>query len=255
MRSRRRRRRPPSRSSRRCRCGSRASSRSLPRAPRPDSGARPRGALEPVEGDLVGSDHAGAPAALDRHVAERHATLHRERGDGRAAVLDDVSNGAVDPDLADRGEDQVLRGDAEAGLALVADPHRARAALHEALRREHVLDLARADPEGERAERAVRRGVRVAAHDRHPRLGHAELGADHVHDALAVGTDRIDRDRELLAVALQRLHLDARELVLDRVRAQRAVGGHVVVGGGERSGRAGEPCARRSSAPRTPAGW
>ena len=38
------------------------------------------------------------------------------------------------------------------------------------LRREHVLDLGRADPERERPERAVRRRVRVAAHDRHARL-------------------------------------------------------------------------------------
>ena len=34
------------------------------------------------------------------------------------------------------------------------------------------------------AERAVRRRVRVAARDDEPRLGDAELRADHVHDAL-----------------------------------------------------------------------
>ena len=32
-------------------------------------------------------------------------------------VLDDVADGALDADLADRREDQVLRGDAEAELA------------------------------------------------------------------------------------------------------------------------------------------
>ena len=58
--------------------------------------------------------------------------------------------------------------------------------LHETLRRQHVLDLARADPECECAEGAVRCGVRVAADDRHTRLRNAELGSDHMHDALAL---------------------------------------------------------------------
>jgi hypothetical protein len=107
--------------------------------------------------------------------------------------------------------------------------------LDHALRREHVLDLARADPERERAEGAVGGGVRVAADDRHARLGDAQLGADHVHDPLAVRAERVDRDAELGAVALERLHLHARELVLDPRRHGRAVGGRVVVGGRERA--------------------
>ena len=107
--------------------------------------------------------------------------------------------------------------------------------LHEALGGEHVLDLAGADPERERAERAVGRGVRVAAHDRHPRLGDPQLGADHVHDPLLVRAERVDRDPELLAVALERLHLHARELVPDPSRYRRPVGGDVVVGGGQRA--------------------
>src|SRR6185312_15870486 len=109
-----------------------------------------------------------------------------ERLDGRAGVLDDVADGAVDALLADRAEDQVLRRDAEAGVALVADPHRLRTRLDERLRGEDVLDLARADAEGERPERAVRGGVAVAADDRHARLRDAELRPDHVDDALAV---------------------------------------------------------------------
>ena len=191
--------------------------------------------LEPGEGRVVGGDHAGAAAALDRHVAHRHAPLHREALDHGAGVLDDVAGGAVGAHLADRAEDQVLGGDAEAELALVGDPHRARLALAQALGREHVLDLAGADPERERAERAVGGGVRVAADDRHARLGDPQLRPDHVHDALAVGADRVQRDAELLAVALERLHLHARELVADARRRRGPVGGDVVVGGGERA--------------------
>ena len=39
-------------------------------------------------------------------------------------------------------------------------------------------------PKAKRAERAVRRGVAVAADDRHPGLGEPELRADDVDDAL-----------------------------------------------------------------------
>ena len=76
-----------------------------------------------------------------------------------------------------------------AQFARVGDPHRLRPLLHHALGREHVLDLGGADPEGQRAEGAVGRGVAVAADDRHPRLGDAQLRADHVDDPLPVGAE------------------------------------------------------------------
>ena len=60
------------------------------------------------------------------------------------------------------------------------DPHRAGPVLGQGLRGQHVLDLAGADAEGERAEGAVRRGVAVAADD-----GHAGL-----RDARAPGRSR-----------------------------------------------------------------
>ena len=91
--------------------------------------------------------------------------------------------------------------------------HRLRLALGERLRREHVLDLGRADAERERAERAVRRRVAVAADDRDPGLREAELGADDVHDPLAPAAGRVEPDAELLAVAPQRLELRRGELV------------------------------------------
>ena len=56
--------------------------------------------------------------------------------------------------------------------------------LQQRLRGQHVLDFARADAEGQGAERAVRRRVAVAADDRHARLRVAQLGADDVDDAL-----------------------------------------------------------------------
>ena len=117
-------------------------------------------------------------------------------------------------------------------VAVDGDRHRARPHLRQRLRREHVLDLARADAERERAERAVRRGVAVAAHDRHARLREPLLGPDHVHDALAGIAHRVAADAELLAVA---------------ARAPRSASprsGRRAAGRGRRSGRCG-PSSRR----------
>jgi hypothetical protein len=55
-----------------------------------------------------------------------------------------------------------------------------------------------------------------------------------VDDALAVGAEAVERDAELLAVALQGFDLDAGELVGDQVGRHRAVGRRVVVGGRQR---------------------
>ena len=54
----------------------------------------------------------------------------------------------------------------------------------QALRREHVAHLRRADAERHRAERAMRRRMAVAAGDRHPRLRQPQLRPDDVHDPL-----------------------------------------------------------------------
>src|SRR5204863_503300 len=77
-------------------------------------------------------------------------------------------------DLADDPQGHVLGGDAARQGAVHAHLHRLRPRLHETLRGEHVLDLRRADAEGERAEGAVGRGVGVAADDRLARLGVAQ---------------------------------------------------------------------------------
>src|SRR5690606_39818392 len=60
-------------------------------------------------------------AALDGHVADRHAAFHRQRADRLAGELDDVAGAAGGADLADDGEDDILRGDARRQLAV--DPH------------------------------------------------------------------------------------------------------------------------------------
>ena len=86
-------------------------------------------------------------------------------------------------------------------------------------------------PNATDAERAVRRGVAVAAGDRHPRLREPELRADHVHDALPVVVEPGEAHAEVAAVALERRHHVLGHHVEERPRAARA------------SGRCDRPCA------------
>ena len=185
-------------------------------------------ALQVLEGRLVRRDQAGAGARLDRHVADRHAAFHRELADGAAGILDHVAGAAGRAELADDGEDDVLGGDAERQAAFDRHAHVLGRLLDQRLRGEHVLDLGGADAEGQRAERAVRGGVAVAAHDRHARQGQALLGADHVHDAAARIVQAEVGHVEVGDVLLERLDLDARLLVLDALAEVR--GRRVVVG-------------------------
>ena len=193
---------------------------------------RVRAALEVGEGGLVGRDHAGPRAGFDAHVADGHPAFHRQRFDGAAAVLDDVALAAAGSDLGDHRQDDVLGTDAGGQSAVDVDRHRLEGAQRQRLRGEHVLDLRGADAHRERAERAVGRGVTVAADDRHARLGEAQLRADDVHDALLDVAHRMQPDAEFGAVAPQRLDLGARDRVGDRlVDVERR---DVVVLGGDR---------------------
>ena len=146
-----------------------------------------------------------------------------------AGVLEDVAGPAADPDPGDQREDDVLGADAGREPAVDPDLVGLRSALEQRLGREDHLDLARPDPERERPERAVGRGVRVAADDRHPGLGQAQLGADDVDDALARRAEAVERDAELRAVARQLVDLGRGHRVGDRQGAR--VGRRRVVGG------------------------
>ncbi len=82
--------------------------------------------------------------------------------------------------------------------------------LPQGLGRQHVLDLAGADPERQRAEGPVGARVAVAADDGHTGKCQPQLGPDHMDDALAAALDVIERDAELAAVGPQSLDLAAR---------------------------------------------
>ena len=145
---------------------------------------RERPAAQVVERRLVRVHVADARAAFDRHVADRHPLVHRHALDGVAGVLVGVADAAVHAEAADDLEDHVLRVDARREPAVDLDPPDLQRLHRQALRREDVAHLRRADAEGDGAERAVRRGVAVAAGDRHARLRQPQLRPDHMHDAL-----------------------------------------------------------------------
>ncbi len=114
-----------------------------------------------------------APASMDMlHTVIR--LFHRQPSDRVARVLDDVPRGAGRANPADEPEDQIFGRDAGSERACEVRLERLRLGHDEALRGEHMLHLARADPERQRAERAVRGRVRIAAHDHEPRLGGTE---------------------------------------------------------------------------------
>ena len=122
-------------------------------------------------------------------------------------------------DLADDGEDDVLGGDARRKRAVDLDAHVLGLGLDQGLGREHMLDLGGADAVGERAERAVGRGVAVAADDCRARQREALLRPDDVDDALAPVELVVIFDPELAGVLGQFLDLRAAFGILDAAAA------------------------------------
>ena len=120
-----------------------------------------------------------------------------------------MSGPATDAELGDHGENDVLRAHAGRQPSIDAHLESLRLALQHALCREDVGDLRRADAEGESAERTMCAGVAVAADDGHPRLREPKLGSDDVHDSLPRVAEGIQRNPELVAVALESLELRA----------------------------------------------
>ena len=86
-------------------------------------------------------------------------------------------------------------------LTLHAERFRGRCSRH--CDGEHVFHFAGADAEGQRADRAVRGRVAVAADHGHAGLRQAQLRPDDVHDALMARMHAVVRDAELLAVLFQ----------------------------------------------------
>ncbi len=148
-----------------------------------------------------------------------------------------VPGAALYPEAADDVEDDVLRVDTAPERAVHRDTAHLQRLHRQTLRGEHVAHLGSPDAEGNGAEGPVCRGMAVAAGNRHPGLGQAELGADDVDDALVGVADVVQRNAELAAVLLERRHHFLGEHVEERpALVQRR---HDVIHGGKRAVRKG----------------
>ena len=194
-------------------------------------GARCHGpALDVGDGLLVHCDQACARTCLDGHIAQSHSALHAERADRRAAELDGVTSAARCAYLADDGQHNVLSSDALGGLAVDLHQHVLGFFGQQCLRSQNMFNLGGADAVRERAERAVRGGVRVAADHGHAGQGGAVLRTDDVHDALPLGHEReVGRGTELAHVVVQRGDLRLADGVGDAVVAELPARGRRVV--------------------------
>lgn len=185
---------------------------------------------------FVHRHHANARTGFDGHIANGHAAFHRQVADRAAGKFQCMAVAAGGADPADHRQHDVLGGHAERQRAFHAHLHVLHLLGDQALRGQHMLDLGGADAVRQRTERAMRGGVRIAADHGHARQGGALLRADHMHDALARIVHLELEDAEVVAVLIQRLHLQARDFVGDRLQPALALGTrgrHVVVGRGD----------------------
>ena len=159
--------------------------------------------LEVVKGDLIGVDVTAAGAALNRHVAEGHPLLHRERLNCWTGEFVGITHAALHPQGANHVQDQVLGVDAGLELTIHPDPADLELAHRQALAGEHIPHLTGANAKGDRTESPMGGGVGVAAGHGHARLGQTQFGGNHVDDPLATAADAMQGDAVLRAVRLQ----------------------------------------------------
>ena len=160
-------------------------------------------------------DERAARAGLDRHIAQRHPRLYRQRFNGFAAKLDRVAARAVRADPVDDQQDQVLGGGAERQAAGYMDAHGLREAIHQGLGRQYVFDFGGADAEAQGPQRAIGRGVAVSAEDDHAGTDHAQFRRDDMFYALKTVVGVEQRDAVAVAILLQVRGLQCRIRLLD----------------------------------------
>ena len=172
-------------------------------------------AREVLKRGVVGSDQAGSCPGFDRHVAHRHAFVHRHRTDRRSAVFDDEPGGAAEAELGNQRKHDVFRR--HTGMQRAGHIHGEgfERRLQQALRGKGLLDFARPNANRQRAECAVRRRVAITTHDGHAGLRQPQFRADDVHDALMLAREAIACDPELPAVVLERIDLGLHDAVDD----------------------------------------
>ena len=156
---------------------------------------------------LVGSNHSGARARFDRHIADRHSAFHRQFPNRAAPVFQDITLSTTGTNLCNDRKDNVLCRDTVSQVTIDRDCHGLERGERKRLGGEDVLDLRRADSERHRPERAVRRGVAVATHDGDSGHRQPELRPDNVNDSLLDVTEGVQANTEFFGVRSKRIDL------------------------------------------------
>ncbi len=117
---------------------------------------RHRAAFQIGESRFVRREQARPCACLDRHIGDGQPPLDRHIAEHRAAIFHDIAGAASGADMAANRQRDILGGYAKAQFAFDHDLHRLRLLEQQCLRRQHMLDLRRANAEGQCAQRAMR---------------------------------------------------------------------------------------------------
>ena len=117
--------------------------------------------------------------------------------------------------MADDVEGDVFRGHSRFALSVDGDAHGLRLTLHDALRCQRHLHLAGSNAESDGTHCAVGRGVRVATHDCHARLGQARFRTHHMDNAILRMLQSVIGQPEILGILLQGIYLVLRNRILD----------------------------------------
>ena len=129
---------------------------------------------------------------------------------------------------------QVLGCHAVAQLARDFDRHVLHLARPQGLRGQNMFDFRRADAVRERPERAMRRGMAIAADNRHARLSPPLFRADNMDDAIIDVPHWKELNAVLGDISRQGSELVARGFVLDTAQTLRLIlCGRVVISDGQ----------------------
>ena len=101
-------------------------------------------------------------------LQNRHPGLHAQRPDHGAAVLDHRPGAPCRPNNPNDMQDDILTAHSRCKPPINLNPHILTPPRHQTLRRQHMLDLTGAYPEGQRPKRAMRTRMAVPTHHRRP---------------------------------------------------------------------------------------
>src|SRR5258708_39981479 len=131
--------------------------------------------------------------------------------------------------FANNGKSHILGGDAWSQRTFDANIHRLGTLLQEALCGQDMLNFAGANTKGQCAHGTMRRGMRVAAYERHARQRDTLLRANNMHNALASVVHVEESHTEIPGILLHSGDTHLTGLVYNIEHLAPADGRHIVI--------------------------